>query len=434
MSFHFSPTVPEFDPFALESNVRYYCRRMPAVFSRARNAEVWDEEGRRYIDFLSACGALNYGHNHPKIKRQLIDYIVNDGVAASMDLHTVAKRAFLRLLSDTILAPKNLDYVVQFPGPTGTNAVEAALKLARKVTKRRTIVSFTNAFHGMTLGALSATGSRLARNGAGVPLEHVHRLPFEGDGGAGLEVFSAYHHAVENSSSGLEPPAAFLVETVQGEGGLVAASVPWLQRLAEIARQLGSLLIVDDVQAGCGRTGTFFSFERAGLRPDIVCLAKSVSGYGLPMALVLIKPEFDQWQPGEHNGTFRGNNHAFVAAKAALQLWSGSSFQKALARRTRELDSWLIGIGTEYQGTLSEVGCGLMRGLKFEDPAKAQEIANRAIRAGLLVEVCGPSQDVLKIMPPLTIEREVLAEGLLRLEQLLRSNLCERREEWLGAA
>ncbi|MEQ1671102.1 MAG: aminotransferase class III-fold pyridoxal phosphate-dependent enzyme, partial [Hyphomicrobium sp.] len=169
-----------FDPFAQESEVRAYCRRMPAVLDHAINAELWDENGNRYIDFLSACGAMNYGHNNRTLKAELIDFLQNDGVAAALDLHTVQKRKLLAAFRETVMRPRGLDYKIQFPGPTGTNAVEAAIKLSRKVTGRQSIVAFSNGFHGMTMGALALTGNQAARRAAGVPLPNVHRLPFEG--------------------------------------------------------------------------------------------------------------------------------------------------------------------------------------------------------------------------------------------------------------
>jgi diaminobutyrate-2-oxoglutarate transaminase len=329
-------TNDRFDEFnSHESNVRYYCRRMPRVFARARNALVWDEDGREFIDFLSACGSLNYGHNHPRLKSRLLEYLAKDGIVNSLDLHTQAKENFIRTFRRVVLEPHGLDYRLQFTGPTGTNAVEAALKLARKATGRRTVAAFTNGFHGVSLGALAATGNAAARKAASGLLDGVVRLPFEGYRGAGIAELDRFEAMVIDPSGGIEPPAAFIVETVQGEGGLNVASAQWMRRLAALAEKLGALLIVDDIQAGCGRTGRFFSFERAGIVPDIVCLSKSLSGIGLPMALLLLRPDRDVWNPGEHNGTFRGNNLAFVAAAEALELWTDPSFTEPLAAHTR---------------------------------------------------------------------------------------------------
>ncbi len=413
---------------ANESAVRSYCRNMPAVFSRAVNARVWDEDGVEYIDFLSACGSLNYGHNNPVIKSRVADYLANDGMINGLDLHTVAKRDFLRTFRETVLAPRELEYRLQFTGPTGTNAVEAALKLARKVTGRRSVVAFTNAFHGMTLGSLSVTGRRESHTSAGVALNDVVRLPYDGYRGAGIDELDRYQAMVNDPSGGMESPAAFVVETIQGEGGLNVARPEWLQHLAKVARRLRALLIIDDVQAGCGRTGEFFSFESAGIRPDLICLAKSIGGIGLPMALVLIKAEYDQWSPGEHNGTFRGNNLAFVAATAALELWRDPEFVQSVLLSAQRIRQWLAQLTAEYGlQTVQPRGRGMMSGLAFSDHSMARRLADAATRRRLLIETSGPYAEVIKLLPPLTIEQDVLEEGLARLRGAIADVLKDER-------
>jgi len=412
----------EFDE--MESSARYYCRHMPAIFTKARNASLWDENGVEYADFLAGCGSLNYGHNHPVLKARVINHLAGDGMANGLDLHTAAKRDFMRSLRTTILEPHDLSYRIQFPGPTGTNAVEAALKLARKVTGRRGVVAFTNAFHGMTLGSLSVSGSQRSRSSAGASAGEVIRLPFDGYCGAGIEQLDLFAAMVSDPSGGLEAPAAFIVETVQGEGGLTVASKKWLRHLSQIAKRLDAFLIVDDVQAGCGRTGTFFSFEKAGIQPDIVCLAKSISGIGLPMSLLLIRPELDQWSPGEHNGTFRGNNLAFVAATAALEFWQQADFREHLSTTGRRIREWVVGMADNFGSELVTArGVGLMSGLAFTDVSVAGLVAEDAFRRNMLIETSGPHGEVLKLMPPLTIEREQLEDGLRTLEISMESVL-----------
>lgn len=284
----------------LESEVRSYCRSFPVVFTKARGAQLLTRDGTAYLDFLMGCSSLNYGHNPSELKGALADYIASDGLTHSLDLHSEAKESFLRELDETILTPRQLDYVVQFPGPTGTNAVEAALKLARKITGRSNIIAFTNGFHGVSLGALSCTGNRYHRAAAGQLLGSVTRLPYDGYLGSSVDTANYLDRLLSDPSSGVDLPAAVIVETVQGEGGLNVAGPEWLRKVAAIARSHGALLIVDDIQAGVGRTDGFFSFEAAGLRPDIVTMAKSISGYGLPMAIVLIDRLLDMWEPGEH--------------------------------------------------------------------------------------------------------------------------------------
>ena len=254
----------------------------------------------------------------------------------SLDVATEAKTEFLQTFDQLILKPRSLDYKVQFPGPTGANAVEAALKLARKSTGRESIISFTNAFHGMTLGALSVTGNSMKRAGAGIPLVHSTPMPYDNYFDGVTEDFHWFERVLDDSGSGLNRPAAVIVETVQGEGGLNVARIEWLQALAELCRRRDILLIVDDVQMGCGRTGPFFSFEEAGIVPDIVTLSKSISGYGLPMALTLFRRDLDLWAPGEHNGTFRGHNPAFVTAATALKTyWQDTRPQRGDRRQGR---------------------------------------------------------------------------------------------------
>ncbi len=322
----------------LESEVRSYCRNWPVVFDTARGSRLTDVDGRSYLDFFAGAGALNYGHNPPALKRRLLDYLQRDGVTHGLDMFTTAKGEFLRTFDELVLRPRGLDYKVQFPGPTGANTVESALKLARKISGREGMISFTNAFHGMTLGALSVTGNAMKRHGAGVPLVHATPMPYDDYFDGTQPDFLWLEKLLTDAGSGLDAPAAVIVETVQGEGGINPARVEWLQGLEALCRRHGILLIVDDVQMGVGRTGPFFSFEIAGIRPDIVCLSKSISGYGLPMALTLMKPEHDVWGPGEHNGTFRGHNPAFVTAPAALrEFWPAAALS---ARRSPRASGW----------------------------------------------------------------------------------------------
>lgn len=395
----------------LESSVRSYIRAWPTVWERAQGATLWDEDGRAYIDFFSGAGGLNYGHNPPEMIEALISYLQSGGVLHSLDMATTAKRDFLRGFDEVILRPRGMTYRVQFPGPTGTNAVEAALKLARKVTGRRTIVSFSNAFHGMTLGALALSGNEQKRDSAGIPLEFHTTAPFDGELGAAVDTIEVLDAMLANAD---EPAAAVIAETVQGEGGLHTADFGWLQRLSECCKRHGALLIVDDIQAGCGRTGTFFSFEPAGIEPDLICLSKSISGAGLPMALTLIRPELDIWDPGEHNGTFRGNNAAFVTATRALEWWRDDALTTEVQVKATILQAELESIAAEHETLRGTVrGRGLLQGLHTPVEGLASRITDAAFERGLLMETSGgTASDVVKLMPPLTIEDADLDRGL----------------------
>ncbi|MEU2659503.1 diaminobutyrate--2-oxoglutarate transaminase [Streptomyces sp. NPDC007325] len=407
------PTVFE----TVESEVRSYCRAWPTVFERATGSRLFDEHGRPFLDFFAGAGSLNYGHNNPALKRPLLDYLGGDGVTHGLDMSTTAKRQFLETFRETVLAPRGLPYKVMFPGPTGTNAVEAALKLARKVTGRTTVVSFTNAFHGMSLGSLALTGNAGKRAGAGVPLNHTAQMPFDHYLGGQVPDFLWFERLLEDTGSGLDHPAAVIVETVQGEGGINAARAEWLRGLADLCRRRDMLLIVDDIQMGCGRTGEFFSFEEAGITPDIVTLSKSISGYGLPMSLCLFRDELDVWEPGEHNGTFRGNNPAFVTATAALDTyWRDHTLRDRTLRRAATVEAALSDLGS---GTAPR-GRGLVWGLEFPDGERARAVCRRAFELGLLVETSGPGDEVVKLLPPLTVTDDELDEGLGILARAVR--------------
>ncbi|MGJ8620051.1 MAG: diaminobutyrate--2-oxoglutarate transaminase [Methylophilaceae bacterium] len=405
-----------------ESNVRSYARSMPRKFIKAQGAWMQDSNGGHYLDFLSGCASLNYGHNHPVLKEALMEYIEKDGIAQGLDLHTEAKSEFLNAFESIILKPRKLDYRVMFTGPTGTNAVEAAIKLARKVTKRELVVSFTNGYHGMTLGALACTGNAEKRNGAGVPLNNVVHEPFDGYFGEGVDTAEMLDKRLSDPSSGLDKPAAILLETTQGEGGLNAASSDWLRKVAEIAKRHGALLIVDDIQAGCGRTSGFFSFEEMGFTPDIVTMSKSLSGMGLPFAITLFKPNLDIWSPGEHNGTFRGNNHAFVTATAVLKhFWADHQFQTEVHARGESLRKRLEQMANKHG--FSTRGKGMMRGIDVGTGEMASKITSEAFDKGLIIETSGAFDEVVKVLAPLTISEAEMTKGLDILERCIR-NAC----------
>ncbi|HXM54067.1 MAG TPA: diaminobutyrate--2-oxoglutarate transaminase [Candidatus Dormibacteraeota bacterium] len=407
-----------------ESEVRSYCRAFPTVFTTASGHLLTDVDGRRYVDFLSGASSLNYGHNEPAIKRAVMRYLERDGVLQSLDLHTAAKADFIEHLVDCVLEPRGMRYKLQFPGPTGTNAVEAALKLARKVKGRPNVIAFTNAYHGMSLGSLAATAARTARRGAGLPLAGVTTMPY--DGYLGPDQSSLHHiERMLAPGSGVEPPAAFILETVQAEGGLNAASPEWLEGLQRIARAHDALVIVDDIQAGCGRAGHFFSFEGTDLTPDIVVLSKSLSGLGLPLSLVLLRPDLDAWMPGEHNGTFRGHNLAFVGAVAAIRTyWSDRRLEEGIERRSRLVRQALEELARQCPaGTARVKGRGLMLGLEVDQEGFAEAVSRAAFEKGLIVETCGVRDQVVKLLPPLNIPEEGLRTGLDLLADAFRDVL-----------
>lgn len=408
---------------SVESEVRSYCRSWPTTMEVAQGSWLTDAAGRRYLDFFAGAGALNYGHNNPTLKQPLLDYLASDMIVHSLDMATSAKTNFLETFERLILRPRGLDYKVQFPGPTGANSVEAALKLARKVTGRESIINFTNAFHGMTLGALSVTGNSMKRAGAGIPLVHSTPMPYDNYFGGVTEDFHWFERVLDDSGGGLNRPAAVIVETVQGEGGLNVARAEWLQALAELCRRRDILLIVDDVQMGCGRTGRFFSFEEAGIVPDIVTLSKSISGYGLPMALTLFRRDLDVWTPGEHNGTFRGHNPAFVTATKALETyWASDSFADETAVKGLQVRDRLERIASTHEG-ISARGRGMAQGLKFAEASLAAEVCRTGFDRGVLMETSGPKDEVVKLLPPLTTTDADLDAGIDILAEAVAATL-----------
>ncbi|NRD75876.1 diaminobutyrate--2-oxoglutarate transaminase [Shewanella sp. VB17] len=399
-----------------ESEVRSYIRSFPVVFERAENALIWDESGKEYIDFLAGAGTLNYGHNPAKMITALIEYLGNQGITHSLDKATIAKRNFMETFYEVILKPRKLDYKMQFTGPTGTNSVEAAIKLARRVTGRSNVIAFTRGYHGLTLGALALTGNNYYQQANNGGRNNVYHAPYDGYFGPIVDTVSYLNTLLEDNSSGVSLPAAIILETVQGEGGIHVASKSWLQGIAKLCKTHGILLIIDDIQVGNGRTGDFFSFEFAGVTPDMVCLSKSIGG-GLPLALLLLKPKWDQWLPGEHTGTFRGNNLAFVAAKEMLNYWRDDKFvtdihEKSALIQTR-LDQWVQDFPSLC---LSVRGRGMVWGIEIQQEGLAKVLSSTLFKQGLLIETCGSKNNVIKLLPPLTIEIDLLNKGLNKIE------------------
>jgi diaminobutyrate-2-oxoglutarate transaminase len=402
----------------LESQVRIYCRQWPTVFSSARGCRIRDERGREYIDFFAGAGSLNYGHNNPYLKQALLRYLEEDSIVQSLDMHTAAKRDFLEAFNQTILAPRGLDMRIQFSGPAGTTAVEAALRLARKYTGRRNILSFENCFHGMSLGALVLSPHESGGMSELCPYTLV--APYDDESALisdGLESIESLL-----SRPDVELPAACILETVQGEGGLYAARHAWLTGLADLCRSHGVLLIIDDIQVGCGRTGSFFSFEQSGILPDIICLSKSISGYGIPLALTLMRRELDIWDPGEHTGTFRGSNPSFVTATAAISFWQDPDFLEAINTAGASLEHESLLLAAEYPQIIVGVrGRGMARGLVCREEEVAHAVCDLAFANGLLVERSGRDRDVVKLMPPINITEADMKHGL----GLLRDSIKE---------
>lgn len=409
-----------------ESSVRSYCRSFPTVFGSAKGAMMYDEEGNGYIDFFCGAGALNYGHNNDYIRDAVVDYLRSDGVLHGMDMFTPAKREFLQTLQEKVLKPRGLDYRVMCCGPTGTNSVEAALKLARKVTGRSNVWAFMGCFHGMTLGALALTTEAYARDAAGVALTNCTHIPapymFPE-----LDVIGYMQRLLDDDHSGVAKPAALIMETVQAEGGIYPFEPQFLKDCRKFCDDNGILLIVDDIQAGNCRTGTFFSFERGGIKPDLVTLSKSIGGIGMPMALLLIRPDLDIWQPAEHNGTFRGNQLAFVAGKAALEYMLDNDLCTEVKRKEAIVEAFIKNEILPLDARLSYRGIGLMWGIdceKLGGDKFSKAVITSCFHKGLILERAGRDSCVVKMMPALVIEDELLLKGLNIVKEAFKEVLA----------
>ena len=394
-----------------ESEVRSYCRTFPEIFNYAKGAIIKSEEGKEYIDFFCGAGGLNYGHNNDYIKEKVIDYLNSDGIIHSLDMYTTAKEEFIECIEEKLLKPRGLNYKIQFPGPTGTNAIEAALKLARKVKKRSNVFAFMGCFHGMTLGSLALTSDAGSRGGAGVSLENVTHIPapymFKD-----LDTLEYIRTILTDDHSAIEKPAAIVLETIQAEGGIHVFSNEFLQGIRKICDEFDILMIVDDIQVGCSRSGTFFSFERANIVPDIVTLSKSIGGYGFPLALTLFKPELDIWTPGEHNGTFRGNQVALVAAKAAIELTLKDNIESEVRRKAKIIEEFLNENIKPISNEIEIRGIGFIWGIDVKTDEMSKKIVKECFENGLILERAGRDNSVVKIMPALVIDDDTLKKGL----------------------
>lgn len=412
------------DTFAkFESEVRSYIRAFPTVFNKAKGSFIYDTNGKQFIDFFSGAGSLNYGHNNSIINGEIIKYIQSDRIIHALDMATEAKECFISKFNKVILKPRDLNYKIQFTGPTGTNAIEAALKIARMTKKRSNIIAFTNGYHGHSLGSLSVTANSYYKDSYFNIPQHTTFMPFDQYLGENINTIEVLKKYIVDSGSGVELPAAIILETIQVEGGLNVATTSWLQNLEKFCKENDILLIVDDIQAGNGRTGTFFSFEEAGIKPDIVAISKSIGG-GLPLSFILMTPEIDHWKPGQHTGTFRGNNLGFIAGLATLSFWENDVLANDIKQKSQVVLNMLRKIQKDFPILNSKIrGRGLLYGLEIPIPEFSAQVSKTAFKNGLLVELAGVDNSVLKLLPALTIDIETLKKGLGILENAIRKQL-----------
>ena len=390
--------------------MRSYCRKYPVIFERAVNDTIYSESGDAYIDFLSVAGSMNYGHNNPYIKSAVLEYLSVDRIINSLDMYTKAKERFIQTFEEEILIPRKLDYKIMCCGQRVQTRSKPLLSWPGKIRDGKTSLLFSGTFHGMTLGSPALTTDQLSRHGTGVPLNNVTFVPYDGT----YYSIDYIKRILSDDHSGIEKPSAMILETVQAEGGINVASVGWLKEIRQICDENDILLIIDEIQVGNGRTGSFFSFERAGIVPDMVILSKSISGFGLPMSLLLMKRELDIFRPAEHNGTFRGNQLAFVGGTAAIQYYNETGIEQKVRLRSGQMETYLKDEILPLDKRLSVRGIGMIWGIDFSriDPSLAMAAVHRAFQNKLIVEVAGRNDSVIKLMPPLTIHEDTLQKGL----------------------
>jgi diaminobutyrate-2-oxoglutarate transaminase len=423
-----------------ESSARTYANRFDRVFAEASGTRLFDTEGREYLDCLAAAGTLALGHNHPDVVRAVVGFLQSDMIQQALDLTTPAKYRFLRKLYECLPQEFARHARVQFCGPSGADAIEAALKLFKTATGRGCVLAFHGAYHGMTAGSLALTGNLTAKSSIGSLMPDVHYLPYPypyrcpfGLGEAGQRASLAYlQHVLNDPESGITKPAAVVVEAVQGEGGVIPAPAPWLRGLRRITAEAGVPLVMDEIQTGFGRTGEMFAFEIADIEPDAVVISKAIGG-GYPLSLVLYHERYDQWQPGAHAGTFRGNQIAMVAGTTTMEVLSQQELIKGAKQKGEYLQSCLTELAAQHPAIGDVRGRGLMWGLEIVEPggpadslgslppdgARARAIQRACLDSGLILETGGRHGAVVRLLPPLIIETAELDEAVEKLDRAL---------------
>ncbi|MFJ4328442.1 diaminobutyrate--2-oxoglutarate transaminase family protein [Streptomyces tricolor] len=434
---------------ARESSARTYARALPIVPVRARGLTIEGADGRRYLDCLSGAGTLALGHNHPVVL-EAIRRVLDSGAPLSvLDLATPVKDAFITELFRTLPAGLADRARVQFCGPAGTDAVEAALKLVRTATGRTGILAFTGAYHGMTAGALAASGGARDVQVARLPYPQDYRCPFGVGGRSGAELAARWTESLlDDPKSGVPLPAGMILEPVQGEGGVIPAPDGWLRRMRRLTADRSIPLIADEIQTGVGRTGAFWAVDHSGITPDVMVLSKAIGG-SLPLAVIVYRDDLDVWQPGAHAGTFRGNQLAMAAGTATLAYVRENGLAERAAALGARMLAGLAELTHRFPCVGDVRGRGLMIGVELVDPdadpttshpipladltdaappglrpartphPAAPELAaavqRECLRRGLIVELGGRHASVVRLLPPLTISDEQATAVLDRL-------------------
>ncbi|MFJ3827148.1 diaminobutyrate--2-oxoglutarate transaminase family protein [Streptomyces sp. NPDC090046] len=404
-----------------ESAARTYARSLPIVPVRARGLTIEGADGRRYLDCLSGAGTLALGHNHPVVLEAIRGVLDSGAPLHVLDLATPVKDAFTTELFANLPPALAADARIQFCGPAGTDAVEAALKLVRTATGRPGMLAFTGAYHGMTAGALDASGGAPEVRVTRLPYPQDLRCPFGVGGPEGAELSARWtENLLDDPKGGVPAPAGMIVEPVQGEGGVIPAPDSWLRRMREITAARGIPLIADEVQTGVGRTGAFWGVDHSGVVPDVMVLSKAIGG-SLPLAVIVYRAELDVWAPGAHAGTFRGNQLAMAAGTATLAFVRENRLAERAAVLGERMLAALRGLACGHPCIGDVRGRGLMIGVELVDPdtgdaapALAAAVRQECLDRGLIVELGGRHGAVVRLLPPLTLTDEQAAAVLDR--------------------
>ena len=403
-----------------ESNARVYGRHLPIAVEAAAGSFVRDVDGNVFIDFLTGAGVLSLGHNHPELVAVAAEQLGR--FCHGLDLPTPAKDAFTEAQLSMLPVGMQDRTRVHFCGPTGANAVDAAIKLCKTATGRGDVIAFQGGFHGTTHLGMALTGLVANKTPVANGVPGVHFFPFSNcadcplglsRAGCATNCVELLERSLRDPNGGIPLPAAVIVEMIQGEGGVVAADPEFVRRLRRLTRELGVPLVVDEVQTGCGRTGTWFAFEQYDIEPDVIVASKALSGIGQPVAIILYDERLDVWAPGAHTGTFRGNQLAFAAGAAAVRIVRRDDVLGNVRARAAQIAQHLEGLRT-HPWVHDVRGRGLMWGIELADPVDgrpgrlAERVQARCLAEGLIVELGGRDDRVVRLLPPLNVVAEVV--------------------------
>lgn len=418
---------------AHEGSAVSYPRAMPMAIRRARGATVEDMDGNIYIDFFGGAGVMNVGHANPMVSEAASKQLSE--LTHSLDIPNPARKALVEML--LTLLPRELNRIF-FGGPTGSDAVEAALKLARSNSKRYPLIAFEGGYHGMSAGALSLSSGLVFKEDFLPLLPEVHFVPYaycyrcafgRKPDSCGLECAQYLEHVVEDPHSGVGRPAAIFVEAIQGEGGSIVPPDEFIPRVRAVCDRHEIQMVVDEIQAGFCRTGKMFSIEHTGTVPDVMTMSKALGGIGFPISAIAYKGKLDTWPGGKHIGTFRGNVLAFAAGCEALNFMVQNRLAEHALKLGRvmlsclkelEKDSKVVG---EARGKGLMLGVELVRDKATKEPAPGLAGQVRAIchRHGLLIEIGGHYGNVARFLPPLILTEEMARKGIELFSEAVRT-------------